>query len=389
MGYTISSVDGPVPGVGWEGCREGIDDYRYLQLLEARLAATADPNPLKDTAQVWLDDLKSTVLTSINNGVLSDRHLVGDLHSYDWHDPDPDHSPDQYRGIRETVATYIGQFTPAPGELNPSTVPTSYPLSSGWEGTDYESSPIGECITALQRGTTSEKRAAATALSIRSNGAAALDALSDLVDDPDVRIPALAAIGQLKAAAAPANQTVTQFLQNTDGFVRLACTRVLEASGVMKPEWFLDALSDPFPMLPGVLVEHLWPRGNIDQTAILNVMNDSIRWKFAYEADVLLTDDGWTLLSSNLYSFVPPEPSAVMLPARSPPYQILELNSLSGFQNRYEKTWTLLSGNFSFESRIKLRKPNLCADPQILLRARNVTESSLRPTGSPGAISVV
>ena len=388
QGYTISGVDGPVPGVGWEGRREGIDDYRYLQLLEARLAATADPNPLKDAAQAWLDDLKSTVLTSINKGVLSDRHQIGDLHSYDWYNPDPDHNPDEYRGIRETVATYIAQFAPAPGELNPPTVPASYPLS-GWEGADYDGSPIGECVTALQSGTTAQKRAAATALSIRPDGAAALSALADLLDDPDVRIPALAALSQLESAAAPANQTVAPLLQNTDGFVRLASTRAMEATGAMEPKWFLAALSDPFPLLSGTTVEYLWKRGRIDQATVLSLMDDSSQWEFSYEADKLPTNDGWTLFSDPR-SFVPPEPCAVMLPAAGGAPQILELGSLSGAEDGYEKNWTLCRGDhFSYETRMKLREAAACAEPQIVLRARHVTESSLRLTGTPGATKVV
>ena len=35
LGLIIPSQAGPIPGVGYEGRREGIDDYRYLQLLES------------------------------------------------------------------------------------------------------------------------------------------------------------------------------------------------------------------------------------------------------------------------------------------------------------------------------------------------------------------
>jgi hypothetical protein len=59
------SLFGPVPSVGWEARREGIEDYRYLSQIE-RLSHAAN-NAKTDQARKWLAALRSRVLeTHIN-----------------------------------------------------------------------------------------------------------------------------------------------------------------------------------------------------------------------------------------------------------------------------------------------------------------------------------
>jgi hypothetical protein len=371
LSYVIVGPDGPIPGVGWEGRREGIDDYRYLQLLETRLAATANPNPVKDAAQAWLDALKTTVATSAYQGVMSGRY-TGTCWGMDWHDPDPDHTPDQYRGIRQTAATYIAQLPGAPGELNPPTVPTSYPPSA-WEGMVYEKSPIGECITALQSGTTSQKRAAATALNNRSDGATALPALTALLADADVRVPALRAIRKLETTGAAASSAIAELLENenADPYVRVESFLALADIGGLKPELFLTALRDPVPFLNGI-ARSGWDSNHILHRPILGVMSDSALWEFSYEADELPPSErwamaGWTKLGG---------PTAIMLPVKGSPYRTLQLSGSSD-QDGYERTWHPSSKHCSIEVRMRLKQPACTRQPQITLRTVRTGESSL------------
>jgi hypothetical protein len=47
--YVWCVPDGPIPSVGWEQAREGVDDYRYLRTLE-QLVAKAEAAGKKDSA---------------------------------------------------------------------------------------------------------------------------------------------------------------------------------------------------------------------------------------------------------------------------------------------------------------------------------------------------
>ena len=63
-GYVIPSAAGPVPLVGWEARREGVEDYRYLKTLE-HLIRENDRDPAKarivTEAREYLDDLRRRV----------------------------------------------------------------------------------------------------------------------------------------------------------------------------------------------------------------------------------------------------------------------------------------------------------------------------------------
>ena len=53
---------GPMPLVGWETRRDGVDDYRYLQMLEDSIAANRD-NRVARQASRWLESLRKRITT--------------------------------------------------------------------------------------------------------------------------------------------------------------------------------------------------------------------------------------------------------------------------------------------------------------------------------------
>jgi hypothetical protein len=376
LGYIIPGPDGPIPGVGYEGRREGIDDYRYLQLLDARIAA-APATEARSQARAWLTALKQTVAASVAKGVLAGRYPCGNPWQADWYDPDFDHDPEDYRTIRETAADFIARLPAAAGELNVATVPTDYP-ASGWEGRAYDSSSIADCIAALKRGNKSQKRASATALSIRSDGAAAVDALANLLSDEDARIPALRALRHMGPAAAAAEPAVADLMDDPDPFVRTTGLLTLLNLGDIDPKTFLEAWGDPAPMMEYTAVE-AWPH-HVDQSAILAVMADSAKWNYRYEADQTPTDLAWARLG---------HPAGTMLPVISDTHETLEFAGTSDAASGYERNYNHSSRQCSIEVRMRLKRATSCSLPQVMIRSTGVGESSLRLTGSEGSTSIV
>ena len=148
--YVIPGPDGPIPGVGFEGRREGIDDYRYLQLLEARVAAAGATSAVAKDAAGWLANLKQRIETAAIRGLFGTSYQY--LWEMDWIDPHPDIEPLEYNDIRETAARYIAQLPPAAGEANapPSAdTPRQFPVS-GWEGEPFHNRSLDECVRALE-----------------------------------------------------------------------------------------------------------------------------------------------------------------------------------------------------------------------------------------------
>ena len=53
--------DADLPSLGWEGEREGIDDYKYVKMLEWLIAKAGPGNPVAQKAQATLDRLRSEI----------------------------------------------------------------------------------------------------------------------------------------------------------------------------------------------------------------------------------------------------------------------------------------------------------------------------------------
>jgi hypothetical protein len=248
-GYVIPGPNGPIPGMGFEGRREGIDDYRYLQLLEARLAA-ADPNlAAAKEASLWLDSLKQQIVAESLEGVYASGYQHG--WELDWVEPSPNIGPTQYASLRDTAAGFILQLSEAPGELNPPRADREF-IASGWEGEDFLDKSAGEIGLALQHGSSSLQRAAATALivvEIDDDGVQeVVPALIALVEKPDVCLPAINALGAIGPRAAMAVPALERGLENPDPIVRCGSLLALHEMGPAGVDGLILGLQDPFLM---------------------------------------------------------------------------------------------------------------------------------------------
>ena len=101
--YVLPSDSGPVPSVAWEARREGVEDYRTLHLLEARLAA--QPNyPLAAEAKAWLQSVRDKVDWYVS------RDMPPSLYPWDGPELDPlcpNFEPSELGQVRRQAADYL------------------------------------------------------------------------------------------------------------------------------------------------------------------------------------------------------------------------------------------------------------------------------------------
>lgn len=102
--YVLPGVDFSAPTVGWEGRREGIDDFRYLQALEDAVAqrrAAGDRRAVVTEAERFLADLRARARRPENPLPVSqvDRVYVHLAH--------PGLAPEDYDAIRAQAADLI------------------------------------------------------------------------------------------------------------------------------------------------------------------------------------------------------------------------------------------------------------------------------------------
>ncbi len=227
LGFTVPSPAGPVPGVGFEGWREGVDDVRYLQLLETRVAAAPEENPVAQRAKDWLARLRMKCET---NRLQTYRYNAWGA---DYLDPHKGLGPGDYDAVRVKAAGYILRLPAVPDEHNPEPTKWTPPAVPPLESDAYAGASVAECLEALRSGTIAQKRQAASALALREPEEA-LPALQDLIallDEADVRIVALRALASLGPYAAPAIPRLRQEIKSEDAFIRLGAAYVLSRIG--------------------------------------------------------------------------------------------------------------------------------------------------------------
>jgi len=99
---------GPLPTVGWEARREGVDDYRYLQLLKDKAAdPNADPKVVQEIEE-WFERLKTLIWWHHLPGRF--RLLVpenNDFDVMDFYNPFPEVTPEKYDQLRNEVAAFV------------------------------------------------------------------------------------------------------------------------------------------------------------------------------------------------------------------------------------------------------------------------------------------
>ena len=226
FGCIVPSADGPLPTVGWEGRREGIDDYRYLALLYNSIARVPADDPIAAAARAWLDELRGKVGWDFYRQV-----EVGNRSSVDWLDPNPTISVADYDRMRQIASDYIIRLSP----LAKGKAPTAYRSYSPKVDVagGFRDKSVQDCIAGLADSDASIRRAAAAALAERGpEGAEAVPALARLVSDPEVRMVAFRALEAMGPAAEPAVPALEAVLdQEKAPFVRLGAGFALSNIG--------------------------------------------------------------------------------------------------------------------------------------------------------------
>ena len=223
-GHVWFEPDGtqPLPVIGWEARREGVSDYRYLQMVEDR--AAGEQGDVAKEAAAWLAQLRARLLPT-------DPHLV---------EPGQPLALDEYEAIRRTASRYIEQLGPV-ADRAPEPPPSLKDEASPFRGKTVE-----QCIAALKDADAATRRAAAWALyEMGAQAAPAVSALAAALGDEQVRFPALRALESIGSAAYPAATKVTALLDHDDAFVRLGATYAL-AGIARSTSWDADLLGyDP------------------------------------------------------------------------------------------------------------------------------------------------
>ena len=211
----------PRSTLSWAARRDGVDDFRYLQLLEDTLAAKPD-HALTPEAGAWLEALRTRVL----NG--PDPHLVAPAKIHDLAVPDPrfPDAPLDFDGVGARAAHYIERLGASPAE-EPGVTAV---MGLNDEAVPFRDQSIEACIAGLSDSDSTTRRAAATALFERGSSAeAATGALISLLDDPQVRICAIRALEAIGPGAVRALPAFGALLSDPDAFVRLAAVAAIKA----------------------------------------------------------------------------------------------------------------------------------------------------------------
>jgi len=200
----------PMPTMGWEMRREGIDDYRYLQMLEGSIAARPD-HPTAVEANAWLTDLRARILAK-------DRHVA----SFPS-DPLP---REEYDQVRARVTRYIEQLGPV---HHGQTAPV-VGVRRKDEAKPFRDLSLEACLTGLNSTDMAERRAAAWALSERGPEAvSAVRRLAELLNDDDTRLPAMRALEAIGPGARGALPALHALDDHPDRFVRLGASIAAKA----------------------------------------------------------------------------------------------------------------------------------------------------------------
>ena len=236
--WWLPGSDEPMPTTAWEARREGVDDYRYLQMVEDCVAATGG-DPKAAEAAEWLEALRARL-------VPVDPHLI---------DRSNPLTLAEYDAIRVKASDFIEKLGAPGGPVAP------WPVTNlKDEGKAFRGLSVSRCIAGLGSSDTSERRAAAWALfEMGPEAAPAVGALIDTLDNPEVRIPVLRAFEAIGPDAHAAIPALTSLMSDSDAYVRLGATCAL-AGMARPPSWNADVngyLPDDVSAHAGVLVPPL------------------------------------------------------------------------------------------------------------------------------------
>ena len=204
------SVKAPMPMTGWETRREGVDDYRYLQMLEDCIASRPD-DALTIEAAGWLEMLRV-------------RYDMNPLEVK----PGLPLARDEYDAIRTKAADYIERLH-AVSEEGLKAAPVTVLRD---EAETFRGKTVQQCIEGLSDRDWQVRRSAAWALfEMGSAAAPATVKLARLLNDPQVRTPALRALEAIGPDAGAAVPEVASLLAHPDAYIRIGATYTLGAIG--------------------------------------------------------------------------------------------------------------------------------------------------------------
>ena len=128
---------------------------------------------------------------------------------------------DEYDQIREQAARYVRRLGPV--RANRARREPVIRLKD--ETQRFRGKTVQECAQGLRSEDVAVRRAAAWAISERGGqGALTVPTLVNLLDDPEVRMPAFRALEAIGPASFPALAKLKALLDHPDGFVRLGAT---------------------------------------------------------------------------------------------------------------------------------------------------------------------
>jgi len=113
VNYVLPTPAGNIPSLGWEGRREGVDDYRYLQTLRdviraAETAGDGDDRHLAANARAFLRDVETLTRLPEQRQPATN---AGQNYGFVMH---PGLQPRDYDDIRDQAADFIIQLQNAP-----------------------------------------------------------------------------------------------------------------------------------------------------------------------------------------------------------------------------------------------------------------------------------
>ena len=239
--YVLVTGAGILPKPSYEGVREGIDDYRYLRLLENCIAADEN-RPVAREARRWLDSVRARADWKVYH------EGIGPSERSYFHHPAPDVAPGDYDKMREQAAEYIAALG-MPKEI-PQAAPRARSRAAKFEASPFLDKSVEECIAGLKSEDMYTGRAAAAALALRgSEGAPALSELVRLTEDPDVQLQAFRAIKSIGVPAAEVVSALGKQLKDQDTIVRLGAAYALGKLGKTAVEPLREALYDSNPLV--------------------------------------------------------------------------------------------------------------------------------------------
>ena len=215
----------PMPTVGWETRRDGIDDYRALQMLEDSIAAHPT-TPAAAEARNWLESLR--------------KRLVGvDPHWIEHRLPrDEPLALDEYDRIKSKAFDYIERLGVVPAR----------PAEGAWprgvkdEARAFRGQSVQNCIEGLTNSDAAVRRSAAWALvEMGREAAPATGDLAATLGDEQVRMPALRALEAIGPEAFAAVPQIRKLLGHEDAYVRMGAVFALGGIGApWKAQWLRD-----------------------------------------------------------------------------------------------------------------------------------------------------